>query len=65
MANFKRHSAAETRFIKGKATAAEIVGKTTPGMCRLCITIGHTDLTHGLLHIAHRLSTAAFQSVLH
>ena len=55
VANFKRYSAAETRFIKGKATAAEIVGEITPGMCRLCITIGHADLTHVLLHIAQAI----------
>jgi len=55
VANFRRYSAAETRYLKGRQSAEQIVGPITHGMCRLVITIGHTDLTHVLLHIAEKV----------
>jgi len=52
---FKPYSAAETRYLKGKQTAAELVGEITRGMVRLVITIGHTDLSNILLHVADQI----------
>jgi hypothetical protein len=55
VANFRRYSAAETRYLAGRQSAEQLVGEIQHGMCRLVITIGHTDLTHVLLHIAEKI----------